>query len=351
MSTSQDHIPALDGLRGIGALLVLALHIHCLEPGFALGERGYLAVDFFFLLSGFVLAHRYQGALAEGTLSTGRYMMLRLVRLYPLIAFGLLLGCFSGTEDIPAGELAGRFVAQALLLPALWTTGHLFLINAPQWSLFFELLANFAQALSARYQTRRLLIGVVTISGILFVAAALHHGSADMGAQGADFIGGFPRVGVSFFGGLLLHRLWIERRLPRLADRPHLAFVALPLLILAAPALPLGKAAGDLLIIMILFPTILCIALSGPITNRLFTASALLGTISYPLYAVHEPFVRAAAKLGHAAHLSGSWLLLFWIASVALCLICAGLLEASFDRPARRLCLDWINGKNRQLAA
>lgn len=94
---SKPHYALLDGLRGVAALLVLWYHVH---EGFAFASGapiigsinyGYLAVDFFFMLSGFVIGYAYAARLHR-SMSLGNFARRRLIRLHPMVVFGALLG-------------------------------------------------------------------------------------------------------------------------------------------------------------------------------------------------------------------------------------------------------------------
>lgn len=88
------HFMGLDGLRGVAALIVVIYHRRFWVAGFE-DWHGYLAVDFFFLPSGFVISHAYGGRLASGQLSPDRFAVARVIRLYPLIVLGAVLGTVS----------------------------------------------------------------------------------------------------------------------------------------------------------------------------------------------------------------------------------------------------------------
>jgi peptidoglycan/LPS O-acetylase OafA/YrhL len=93
-SDSKKHYEILDGLRGIAAIMVVMLHILEIFSGGdhtkLMINHGYLAVDFFFLLSGFVIAHAYDDRWNKMTI--GQFFKRRLIRLHPLIIAGMTLG-------------------------------------------------------------------------------------------------------------------------------------------------------------------------------------------------------------------------------------------------------------------
>ena len=141
MNTTRLH--GLDALRGMAALIVICYHI-----GQAVGwrwffPRGYLAVDFFFLLSGFVMARTYGDRLKLG-LSTPDFMAMRLKKLWPIAAIGSAIGLLTFHGPWQAA------VAGFLFLPWLGSATA-FTLNTPIWSLHFELVANALHKLIERH--------------------------------------------------------------------------------------------------------------------------------------------------------------------------------------------------------
>ena len=333
--TRSTHLPVLDILRGQGALLVLALHIHCVEPRLAFGERGYLAVELLFILSGFVIGMRYGEELETGYLDPRRYLAIRLVRFYPLILLGLVLGGWSFANAMPEAEIFERSAAQAAMLPTLWLTGHLFVINAPQWSLFFELLANGIHAFAAKVLRLPVLVVIVAVSGALFLVAILHYGSVDIGADRHSFPGGFPRVAFGFFGGLLLHRLWQMERLPALRGGAIGGILALPGLLLGATLIPFDRALVEGVIAIAALPIILLLAVGGTLSTGWHRLAAWGGAISYPLYAVHAPLVLLAQAWSAPRGLPTDVLPLFWLTISIGIVAVAAMANRFYDRPMR----------------
>lgn len=142
---SGGRFHTLDAMRGVAALAVVLVHVAAYS-GVNLAPGGNLAVDFFFALSGFVIARAYSARLRSG-LSWLRFAEIRLVRLYPLVllgcGFGLVKMLFQigmGHETAPSwGQFAWILILNPLLLPAPGV--YLFPLNNPAWSLFFELFA------------------------------------------------------------------------------------------------------------------------------------------------------------------------------------------------------------------
>ena len=182
----------LDAMRGIAAIAVMLFHYQGTIlgglPRGLLFSGGYLAVDLFFVLSGFVIAHAYDGRLAA-TMTAGTFVRLRLVRLMPMIWLGALLGASFMLFSLrrPPNEIAWVAPLNAFIIPT-WTSisPDLFPINAPAWSLLFELIANIAFALMFRHLGTTRLLGVMAISVPFLVFAAFTFGSLNGGSRFDD---------------------------------------------------------------------------------------------------------------------------------------------------------------------
>lgn len=174
-------------------------------------NHAYIAVDFFFCISGFVLTSAYQKRLANKQLSPWGFMALRLVRLYPLIALGTGLGtglyCYSAvrtTGGVSPEQLINAALG-ILVLPSPYGQTGLFPINGPEWSLFFELAVNVLFCLTATMLTRGRLLITVLVSFLWLALESSQSGFALLGITAETFIGGIPRVIFSFFLGSLLY--------------------------------------------------------------------------------------------------------------------------------------------------
>ena len=93
---SKPRYEILDGLRGIAALMVVIFHLfetYSKGAAFQIVNHGYLAVDFFFVLSGFVVGYAYDDRWDKMT--TWGFFKRRLTRLHPMLVMGTLIGgCF-----------------------------------------------------------------------------------------------------------------------------------------------------------------------------------------------------------------------------------------------------------------
>ena len=203
---TKQHYQILDGLRGIAALAVVCFHF--MEIAYSdysqnfIGH-GFLAVDFFFCLSGFVIAYAYNGRI--GKIGTVEFFKLRLIRLHPLVilgsVFGLLAYLFDPFGGNPAAYSAGNllviFLCSVLLVPFPVMAGryfNLFGLNAPAWSLFWEYMANIVYALVLYRVNRWFLVVIAVIAGGWLCIIVRHEGNLMGGWGGSTFWDGCARV-------------------------------------------------------------------------------------------------------------------------------------------------------------
>ncbi len=316
-------ILGLDALRGIGALCVVMLHIQCATFALPLFTRGYLAVDLFFMLSGFVIGQAYLERLNMMRLSVKAYMRIRLRRLYPVMLVGMLIGSVNALiGGQPLSTITTFLLIQMTLMPVLWSK-MVFPLNSPQWSLFYEILANLLHARLAPNRTRFLMPVIVLVAAFAFGWGIFHFGKADVGADQVTFLWGIPRVIFGFFSGLLLFKLWRSGKGPR----PHIGGLAT--IIAAAAAITLPQAAGlpsaisDTAIIMTAFPAIIWFAASARFTARGAAVASLVGELSYPLYATHDPLIHIAVAFIQPLLLDGWRLGLAWAGALVVIILIA----------------------------
>jgi peptidoglycan/LPS O-acetylase OafA/YrhL len=330
----------LDGLRGVAAICVALHHLSRWPIGLQdpMPQAG-LAVDMFFVMSGFVLAHAYQHRLDAG-MTTWRFMGARLIRLWPLYLLGTaiklaaILYLSGHGAPAPGSAIVSSILFALVLLPVprpLSITGQPFPLNAPAWSLFFELGVNFVWATVLRRSHPRILACICVVAA---AALVIFSGTFE------TFISGLPRVGFSFFAGILSYGAW--KRWPA---NWRLGPWAAPLVLAAAVALfaaPVSTAATPAyqLACMALFPVF--VWASAKVSARGWIASAMkqLGIASYALYVLHDPvffLVMRAGTLPTPLHLPGPYMALLVLAPlIGLTLF----LNMVFDRPARK----WLTG-------
>lgn len=325
---SAHRFTVLDGMRGAAALAVLGYHA---GSGFYLSHslrHGYLAVDFFFMLSGFVLSQAYGPRIAQG-MGFKDFFRRRLIRLYPMIFAGALLGALSfnpgwGESSFKLLMLdAGSF----LLLPLGLAFGMAtFPTNILLWSLFFELAASAAYFPAARHLARNTAKTMILLTSTAILLGFFTHLAGGLGAIGVNsplsFLAGSLRVGFSFGAGLAVSRFGIHLRFPIL---PGWLPVALLLLLLALP----GTAwPYDIGCVVLCFPVLLCLGAQSGASPAWARIWLTLGALSYPVYAIQEPILRAAFRL------IGPGLLPALLGASATLLL-AALLLRFYDEPLR----------------
>lgn len=293
-SHSATRFETLDLMRGVAALTVLLFH--CSPPSFSLAAHGYLAVDLFFALSGFVVAAAYSPKLLA-TMRFKDFMAIRLKRLYPLIVMGALIGFAGYFRAYSLRDLILLLVFGLLLLPSpLGSEGEGYPamgINPPSWSLFWELVIN---AIFARWAVRwslRTLAIVLVLSGVALCAQAVSYGQTSQGFAWPNWWTGSVRVTFSFTLGVMLYRI---RPLPNL-QLPVLVIALLTLGILMMPMLGRWNGLYDIVCIIVAFPILLVAGINSH-SSRLAGVSRTFGDASYPAYILQG---------GIYPHVKGLW--------------------------------------------
>ena len=359
----KPHYAILDGLRGVAALLVVAFHLceaHATSYLDQVINHGYLAVDFFFLLSGFVIGYAYDDR--WGRLTLKGFIKARLIRLQPMVVLGMVVGalCFyfqasplwPGIAGVPVWKVLLIMLIGCTLLPVPvsldirgWQEMHP--LNGPGWSLFFEYIANLLYALGVRKLSNAALAGLVAVAGAALIHLAVTSPAGDVvggwSLTGPQLRIGFTRMLYPFFAGLLLSRV---------AALGHVknAFGWCSLLLVLVLAWPrVGGATHlwanglyDSLSIILLFPLVVWLGASGHIASAWAARlSRFFGDISYPLYITHYPLIYIYTGWVSAHKVSGQqgWpvAVLTFGAAVALAYVSLKF----YDEPVRR----WLKKK------
>lgn len=305
----------LDGLRGVAAVMVIWFHFFEAFATSAVDQgvnHGYLAVDFFFVLSGFVLGHAYDGRWKKG-LTPGRFMLRRVVRLEPMVVLGVVLGALAyviqgcvrwdGTAVSPLMIVTASLLG--LLMIPVWPgcgadvrgNGEMFPLNGPAWSLFFEYIGSVLYATVLHRLSTRALAFVAALSGAALAATAFMDlsGACNVGLGwslgGWGALGGMLRLTFSFSAGLLLARLLRPRRVRGAFWIAAVVIVAAMLCpYVGGPQPSVFNAAYDSLCTLVVFPAVVALGACGVTTDR--TSGSIcefLGRISYPVYMIHYP--------------------------------------------------------------
>ena len=358
--TSKPHYEILDGLRGVAAAMVVAFHLlEAHSGGNHLNQiinHGYLAVDFFFMLSGFVIGYAYDDR--WNRMSTGTFFKRRLIRLQPMVIMGSIVGaalfwfqdapCYPAMEGVSAGAVLLVMLLGCTLLPLPlkwdvrgWMEMHP--LNGPAWSLYYEYIGNILYALFIRKFSKTALTVLVAIAACFTVHRCLT-------APAGDIVGGWAlnweqqyvglvRLMYPFFGGLLLSRLgWLIR------TRKN-AFWWCSLMIVVVLSVPrIGGEDGywmnglyEAFCIICIFPVIVSMGAGGRITGRRSAAVCkFLGDISYPVYITHYPlvYIYTAWAFNRQATLAEGlpYMLLTFVGAFALAYACLKL----YDLPVRK---------------
>ena len=297
----------LDTLRGIAALCIVAFHaLMLVTQDFGIG-KAYLAVDFFFVLSGYLMARTYEHRFAAG-MGLRAFMRVRLARLYPFMLAGGLIGVLFLRQVMPDHWMqAAAF--NLLLLPVLF--GHLaFPLNVASWSIFFELLANALHPLALARMRKGALIALLALLGAMLVKLAMTR-DIDVGGSPDTLLAAVPRVLFSYILGILLWRQWGDAppvRLPAWAT-----FAAMPAFFVGVWAAGVTGGWADLIFVFVVSPVLLI----GGLSARGGRVGAAMGALSFPLYAVQMPVLELSHRAG--------WPM---AACVAMCVAVAGVLAA-----------------------
>ncbi len=305
------HFAVLDGMRGIAAIAVAYFHSAAL---FGLPSTAHieLSVDFFFCLSGFVVAHAYDQRLRDG-MPVHKLLQRRLIRLHPLVVAGVLLGLV--VTAIGCATNNGVFIGQPytandlligsglclFLLPAGMILSKMFyFIDSPLWSLFFEYIANLAYALT-RGRKGSLAASLLVLGSlfcVLLYVAVPAHGVVRFGLGNvALFLAGLARLAFPFFAGMLISRFTLYLRVPRITE---LALMAVFLVFLAWPFFE-HTWQYDMFGVAVLVPIFICLGARATTTDGWLPTWQYLGRISYPLYVLHMPVLKAVSQISTVA--------------------------------------------------
>ena len=371
---TKPHYELLDGLRGVAAILVLFYHIF---EGFSFAEvtngdgdgiirvlnHGHIAVDFFFILSGFVISYAYDDRWKK--MNTWQFFKRRLIRLHPMLVMGAIIGtmafAFVGFEKwdgttAPMGWVMTAMLLTMFMIPAVpgvpyevRGNGEMFPLNGPAWSLFFEYIGNILYALIIRRLSTKMLAILTVIMGCLhawfFVGNISGYDMVGVGwtIDEINFWGGLVRMLFPFTMGMLLARTFKPRKIKG-------AFWICSIMLIALFSVPYIPSAGNISInslyevicIATIFPFIVWVGACGISSGKTAKINRQLGDISYPLYIVHYPimYIFYAWLIEKKYYtLQDCWevALIVIVSSILLAFICLKL----YDEPVRR----WLSRK------
>lgn len=369
-SDSKPHYALLDGLRGVAAMLVVWYHVF---EGFQFAgnkpvidfiNHGYLAVDFFFMLSGFVIGYAYDDRWGK-SLTMGGFFRRRLIRLHPMVMLGALIGTVSflltgmerwdGTHSTLLLTLIA-LVCSWLMIPALpgmqrdvRGNGEMFPLNGPCWSLFFEYIGNILYAIIIRRLSTRALAWLTALLCCALTWFAVNnqsgYGSIGVGwtVDTTNLLGGTLRMLCPFTIGMLMSRVF--KPIKNVRGAFWICTIIL-LVLFHVPFIDGGTPISlngifETACIICIFPIIVWIGASGTTTdNTSRRICRFLGDISFPLYIVHYPLMYAFYMWlikTERYTFSETWPIAI---STMACSVCIAWLSLRFyDEPIRK----WLN--------
>ncbi len=298
LGTSDRHIfSSLNGLRGLAAVAVLFFHRRqWFGDGFIFPDA-YLAVDFFFILSGFVISSAYSAKLSS-SMSFGAFLIRRFNRLMPLAFVAGLLATivavvkFAQTGQPAPADFSAEVAGAMTTFPAYWNADA-WRLNPPEWSLFMELVVNvmFAFVLTRFRRDLSIAIAGLSLLAFLILYTRIFSGSPE---QSSQILLQIPRVIVFFYLGVLLFRF----RQSGFLKRVRLNFLTGSALLLLTFVLRDDWAYASeirLALLLIVYPLVIVGCANLEPKGAMARASGILGDLSYPLYILQIPLLALIA--------------------------------------------------------
>jgi peptidoglycan/LPS O-acetylase OafA/YrhL len=302
---AKPHFIALDGMRGIAAICVVIFHWLTSNHIEWFGTS-VLAVDFFFVLSGFVIAYSYTTKLSQG-LNFGEFMLSRIIRLYPMILVGLCLGLvrsigksITGDDGVTFGRVLIEFLLSVFMIPnQLIGSVEFFEINIPMWSLLFEMIAYFAFGLFMwRLKDKWLFLLWAIFLGGFAVYMSRSFASGEIFVEPDITIGNLriavdmaitpaARAAMGFTLGIIIYRTSLGSKL----SLPPFLFLALLFVLLMS--MPRNVAPFYVYAVAFIMLTLALMSKGTrtEVRGGLKAIFKFLGDISFPLYAIHMPIL------------------------------------------------------------
>jgi peptidoglycan/LPS O-acetylase OafA/YrhL len=332
----------LDALRGIAAVGVLIFHMGPIFAPLA-APGGYLAVDLFFMMSGVVLSHAYEGRFRAG-MGTLEFMRARLIRLYPLYLVGALFGivvtwaswCGRNTQNWDSASLSQAVALALFFLPnfSARPVNEIFPLNIPCWSLFFEILVNLLFVVLWPLLTSRRLIVASLLSGVAVGVVIAHTGSIDQGSTPSSFGAGLARTIFGFCVGVLIARHFARAHRGQ-KNLGVIAVVAVVGIAIAGRPQHEFRALWDTICVLAVFPLTVYFATLIDPGLRLRRIATFLGVTSYAIYVLHSPL---SSILNSATRVFGMGTGAPYTGLAVLAFLSAGcwLIDRYIDMPIRR---------------
>lgn len=321
---SKPRYETLDGLRGVAAIMVVIFHLletYSKGPAYQIVNHGYLGVDFFFALSGFVIGYAYDDRWSKMT--TWGFFKRRLVRLHPMLLAGSLMGLmlyflsespvFSAIGNVEGWKIAVAFLMTCLMIPCgngldVRGWGEMNPFNGPQWTLTYEYVGNILYAFIFRHLSNLVLAILMAAAAFCTIDLCLNLNVFGLLTSARDsqiytVIGGwslapeqiyigFTRLLYPFLAGMMISRLGKSIKVRN-------GFWWTSLIVITLLALPCIGGEGSILngyynalVILVLFPLVIMMGAGSEIKEgRGKRICNFLGELSYPLYITHYPIM------------------------------------------------------------
>ena len=288
--TQGGRLPGLEALRFFAALCILLLHTRAVFGGQRVFGHGYLAVEFFLMLSGFLMAHVQEPRIAAPV----QFLVKRYRRLWPTMALRGAIGLPRLWLLSPSLPVFARTASANLALLPVFDNQFAFPLNIPAWTIFYELVANTLHVLVLRHlRTWLIWLGAALLVPVM-VWLGHRYGNFDLGAKPETLLAGLPRIMFAYLIGMALGRWWGAKS-PVPVPWP-LAIPAMPAILAAAWYLKLDTTWWfDFLFTVIACPLMIAGALR---LDRFHRFAGLLGQLSFPLFAVQMPILQGMERLG-----------------------------------------------------
>ena len=322
---SKQRYEILDGLRGVAALMVIIFHFFELysfgNPSKQIINHGYLAVDFFYVLSGFVLGYAYDDRWDK--MSYWDFYKRRLIRLHPMVIAGSLLGmCYfflgecinsPNIESVNPLYFFLTIIMSILMIPCpaqmdIRGWGETNSFNGPNWTLTYEYIVNILYSLIFR-RLHTIIIGILTLaSALLLVNLTCNFDIFNVmneresnkytviggwSLTSCELCVGFTRLFYPYFAGYLVYRLKLKIRIPYsfiICSTTLITFLSMPRL--EKEGYPIFNGIYEAIVIILIFPLVIIIGAGDTTKNEILTKICkFIGELSYPIYITHYPII------------------------------------------------------------